>query len=836
MKPENRVRNWIAIMSLVVCAAGSGRAAEDSVLRYDKPIDQKLKRLDHSKSKSKINNRFMLQALPLGNGRFGAMFSGQVDLEYLVFNDITLWMNATRGESELKQSATRTDGKDTLELVRAACREGKFGTGKDSAEALGTKYLASKVPLGNFASFADLEIQTGHNPDKAENYQRELNLSTGVGRVSYQVGGVTYTREYFCSHPQDLFVARYTAEGGELDLTLKAITAHKKHTIEAKGDQLTLRGFTKMTKDDMAFIQTARVVADGGTVTANADGTLRVRGAAEVLIYVAGYTDYLPIYPGFKGRDYEGDTARTLDRAESLGYATLKKNHIADVQPLMQRVELELGVEASGLMTDQLVKQADSREAQKLYFDYARYLQLGCSRDAPVPSNLQGLWNTLQTPWWNSDYHTDINIQMNYWMVETANLPESFAPFVEWVKVQAESGNYTAQGTFGVQDGWTMGLNGNIFGYTGQNNHGRRLSQGGHWLAQHLFEHYAFNQDKTYLEEVYPLMKGAAEFFVGHLAPWRDGSLVVYPTWSPENQFREKEFSKLNKQSWGASYDQQLLVGLFTDCIETSILLDKDPEFRSTLRELMPKLCPQKINPLGHVQEWPDDWPDYEVKHRHLSNMIALHPGRDFSPLMTPELAKACETELKVREGLGGWKASWRSACWARLRNGDEALRYYQDLISGETASDNLLNGGTTFQIDGNLGNGAALPEMLLQSHLRSIDPNATTIEKAAFVPYRADPKRPNHFVAVVPPDILVDAPYILDLLPALPSAWPTGSVKGLRARGGFEVDLSWDNGSLITSTIRASCDGSFRIYYNGKLSQVISLKKGQSRSFPRAK
>jgi alpha-L-fucosidase 2 len=836
MKLEQSVRGLRATLFVTLGLLQIGWADDGSVLRYDQPIDQKLKRLDHTAGRSPINNSFMTQALPLGNGRFGAMFSGHVDVEYLVFNDITLWHQSTRGESELLQSGTRTGGAEALELVRAACREGRFGTGKDAVETLGTKYLASQMQLGNFASFADLEIQTGHDPKGVKDYERELNLSTGVGRVRYTLGGCTYTREYFCSHPQDLFVARYTADGGTMDLRLKAITAHEKHTIVAKGNELTLHGFTKMTKDDMAFIQTARVVTDGGKVTANADGTLQVSGARDVIIYVAGYTDYLPVYPAFKGRDYKGDTVRTLDLAETLGYAALKKNQVEDVQSLMQRVELDLGVEPSGLTTDELVRQDDPREAQKLYFDYARYLQLGCSRDAPVPSNLQGLWNTLQTPWWNSDYHTDINIQMNYWMIETANLPESFSPFVEWTKVLAESGKHTAKGTFGVENGWTVGLNGNIFGYTGQNVHGRRLQQGGHWLSQHLFEHYAFNQDTAYLEEVYPTLKGAAEFFVEHVAPWRDGSLVVYPTWSPENQFLEKEFGKLNKVSWGASYDQQLLVGLFTDCIEASLVLDRDPEFRQTLRELMPKLCPQKINKLGHIQEWPDDWNDYEVAHRHLSHMIALHPGRDFSPLMTPELAKAAETELTVRVGLGGWKAAWRACCWARLRNGDEALRHYQDLVGGERASLNLLNGGKTFQIDANLGNGAALPEMLLQSHLRSIDSTADAIEKAAYVPYREDPNNSNHFIAVVPPDDLVKAPYILDLLPALPSAWPKGGVKGLRARGGFEVDMEWKDGRLVQATVHAKRDGRFRIYDQGTLSRVISLKQGQSMVWPEKK
>jgi len=353
-------------------------------------------------------------------------------------------MNSTRGESEFKQSGSPADGKDYLELVRAACRDGRFGTKEGSIESLGTKYLASKQELGNFAPFADLEIRTGHDPSAADDYRRALDLSTGLGSVRYTVGDIKYSREYFCSHPQDLFVARFTADGGTMDLVLQARTAHKKSTIESIGREIHLRGFASMDRDDMAFMQAVRVAASDAKVEAKADGTLHVSGATEVILFVAGYTDYLPKYPEFKGRDFEGDTLRALQQAEELGYTALKSNHVADVQSLMQRVQLDLGVETSGLTTNRLVKEGDPRELQELYFDYARYLQICSSRDAPVPSNLQGLWNTLLVPPWQSDYHTDINVQMNYWMVETANLPESFSPFLQWTKVLAESGRHSA--------------------------------------------------------------------------------------------------------------------------------------------------------------------------------------------------------------------------------------------------------------------------------------------------------------------------------------------------------------------------------------------------------
>ena len=254
----------------------------------------------------------------------------------------------------------------------------------------------------------------------------------------------------------------------------------------------------------------------------------RSRLQTQVTIILAGYCDYAPVYPSFKGRDFKSDCETTIEAAAKLGYEALKKSHVDDVSALMNRCQLKLGFDASGLTTDKLVK-AGGVELENLYFNYSRYLQLSCSRGAPVPSNLQGLWNSDLKPAWNCDYHTDINVQMNYWMVDPANLSESFRPFADWTKILAESGAHTARETFGIDKGWSMGLNGNVYGFTAQNSHGRRHQQGGHWICQNLFDHYCFNRDREYLEEIYPILKGSAEFFVEFLAPWKDGTLVVYP-------------------------------------------------------------------------------------------------------------------------------------------------------------------------------------------------------------------------------------------------------------------------------------------------------------------
>jgi alpha-L-fucosidase 2 len=765
----------------------------------------------------------------MGNGRLGAMFSGGIDTEHLLINDITLWMNAKRGQDAVEQSGTRIVASEDLEIVRQAYRDEKYGTKAGSMESLATEYLSSTEPLGNYAPFSDLFISTGHDPASVQDYQRSLDSRTGLGTVSYSIGNGNFKREFFCSYPDDVVVARYTAEGAKLNLTIKTTTKHKKATVKAAGNRIVLTGATAMVQDDVEFMQVVQIDTADGNVKPQSDGSIQVTGASEVTIILAGYCDYLPIYPSFKGRNFKTDSFQTLEKAASAGYDTLRKRHVDDVSSLMNRCQLELDFKPSGKTTDQLVKQT-SVELENLYFNYSRYLQLSCSRGAPVPSNLQGLWNEDLKPAWNCDYHTDINVEMNYWMVDPANLSESFRPYVEWMKVLAESGAYSARETFGISKGWSMGLNGNVFGFTAQNVHGRRNQQAGHWLCQNLFDHYAFNQDRAYLEEIYPILKGAAEFFVEFLAPWKDGTLVVYPTWSPENTFLAKEFSKLNKQTYGAAWDQQLVLNLFTDCIEAATVLGCDAAFRKTLQDMIPKLSPQKIGQHGQLQEWPEDWDNPKDTHRHISHLIALHPGRDISPLTTKELYEASLVTMAHRgDQSTGWSTGWKTCFWARLHDGDHAHKIYQFLTS-KRAYPNLFDFHPPFQIDGNFGGTAGVCEMLLQSQLRSVNNSANTIEEAAFVAYRKDPKAPTHFVPVVPNENLAEAPYILDLLPALPSAWPNGKINGLKARGGFEVDLEWKNGQLVQATIRANRDGKFRVYSNGKLSEVIALNKGDSK------
>ncbi|EMI54974.1 glycoside hydrolase family 95 protein [Rhodopirellula sallentina] len=815
---------------LIALSLDAAHADERYVLQYDAPaIDQSLA----EQPRRAKGLGYIQTALPLGNGRLGAMFSGGIDTEHLLINDITLWMNAKRGLGEVEQSGTRKVAPEDLETVLQAYRDGKYGTKPGSMESLATKHLASVEPLGNYAPFSDVWISTGHESDEVQNYRRSLDSRTGLGTVTYEIGRGRFRREYFCSHPHDVVVVRYTAENATLNLNVKTTTKHPISEVKTDDGQIVLTGQANMARDNVDFMQFVYIDGGDADLSPRPDGSVDISDADEVTIYLAGYCDYLPDYPTFKGRDYQSDCESAITNAVEIGFESLAQKHIDDVAALMDRCRLELDFEPSGLTTDKLVANDSSRELENLYFNYSRYLQISCSRDAPVPSNLQGLWNDSLRPPWNCDYHTDINVEMNYWMVDPANLSESFRPFVKWTKILAESGAHTARQTFGVRNGWSVGLNGNIFGYTAQNVHGRRSQQAAHWLCQNLYDHYAFTQDQVYLEEIYPIIKGAAEFFVEFLRPYHDGTLVVYPTWSPENSYLVKQHGKLNKQAYGASWDQQLLLNLFTDCIEASTILNRDDAFRQQLKDIIPKLCPQKIGKHGQLQEWPEDWDNPKDTHRHISHLIALHPGRDISPLTTKELHQAALVTMKHRgDQSTGWSTGWKTCFWARLHNGEKAHQIYR-FLTAKRAYPNLFDFHPPFQIDGNFGGTAGVCEMLLQSHLRSINADATTIEEAAFVAYRKQETNPDHFVPVVPSESIAEAPYILHLLPALPPAWSDGHIEGLRARGGFEVDVTWQNGTLASAKIHSPRGGSFRLYANGTLSKTIDLRAGQTIAWP---
>ena len=817
----------ITLSFLLLAGSAITACAGDLTLHYQQPaID------DVSQKYGKGRSKYIQTALPLGNGRLGTMFSGGVATERLLFNDITLWQGAKRGQAPITQAGALEGAHKNLEKVRDAYREGKIGSGPESMESMATEYLSTREPLGSYTRFTNLSIETGHELKDVQNYKRALDLETGLGTVEYDLGGSSYKRELFVSHPHDTSIIRFTSTEAPLTLTLNVNMVHTPGEIQFSENTLLVPGSVKMVEDDIQFMHGVYIEAPNGTVS-ETNGAVTITGSQEVTFYSAAYTDYLPVFPAFKGRDYINDVTNKLQEVKTLGYDALKNTHVADISALMGRCEFDLNFKPSGLPTDALIKKG-GLELEVLHFQFARYLQLGCSRTAPVPSNLQGLWNADYTAMWNGDYHTDINLAMNYWLPDLSNLSDCFRPYVEYMKMVSETGKINARETFGVNKGWSMGLNGNVYGFTAQNEHGRRNQQAGHWLCQNLFEHYNFNPSQEYLEEIYPIMKGAVEFFTEFLAPIHDGSLAVFPTWSPECHYNPEnpdQSGKMrrNKQCYGAAWDQQLILNLFTDYLEAAAKLGNlDPELQVTVKEIIPQLSPQKIGRHGQVQEWPQDWDDPKNTHRHISQLIALHPGRDISPLTTPELHEGALVTMAHRgDDATGWSVGWKTCFWARLHNGDRAHNIYKLLLKRKVHP-NLFDFHPPFQIDGNFGAAAGVCEMLLQSHLRSINPDANTVAEAAYVAYQPSEDK-KVFTPLVPPADLATAPYILHLLPALPSDWKQGSMKGLKARGGLLVDLSWENGALSTASITAEQDATFRIYDGDTLTSNITLKKGES-------
>lgn len=824
------------LLAVLIAACSQKKTALEShpivpagyLIHYEKPGSNDFSNIKKHKERSDAG--YMQEALPLGNGRLGLMFNGGVEEEYLLINEITLWMNAKRGMGEAEQSSVRMGSYKNFPKVQQAYQEERFGIGENSMEAIATKYIATQEPLGNYGPFTNLTVRTGHDANAVSNYQRSLDIQNAIGRVSYDLDGTHYTREYFCSHPDQLIAMKYTSNDNPLDLQLQIGTEHQVVEYQKQDHAVVLIGMGHMEKDSVYFAQTLKIDPGKGNVAIGEAGSISIQNTQEAKVYLSAYTDYLPTYPSFKGRDFINDSKKEIADFYAAGadYDKLKQTHQQGFSSIINQLELVLDYEPSGLSTDSLLDAGGSVEYDNLYFNYGRYLQLSCSRDAPVPSNLQGLWNTETKPMWNCDYHTDINVAMNYWMVETANMPNSFDPYVAWMKILAESGQHTAKEAYGVDRGWSIGLNSNIFGFTAPNVHGRRMQQAGAWLSQHLFEHYAFGRDKEFLQEVYPIMKGAAAFYLDFLAPWKDGTLVVYPTWSPENAYLDEEHGKLNKQAYGATFEQQIVLNLFTDCLEAATILGVDKDFIKEIEATIPKLNPQKIGRFGQIQEWPDDRDKEGDSHRHMSHLFAMHPGRDWSPLTTPELAAASKVVLNTRGKGEGWSTAWKATLWARMLKGEKAHAYYRQLLETSTYS-NLFNFRYPIQIDGNFGGAASVCEMLLQSHLRSSNEEATTVKEAAYVAYQPSENDSLTYRPMVPDTPLFEAPYILHLLPALPKAWANGEVKGLRARGGLEVDMVWKENQLTSAKITAKQNTTFRIFVSDKLSPNITLEKGES-------
>lgn len=739
------------------------------------------------------------QALAVGNGRLGAMVFGGVDKETLQLNEITVW------SGRLEEAADRVDAHTRLPEIRTLISDGKY---TEATKRMAAHMTAAnggwygKGSYGSYQTLGNLDLTFTH-AGKPSKYRRWLDIAEAVAGVSYEADDKTWTREVFSSAPDQVVVMHVAcSEKGSVNLTAGLSRVKFAETAQTAPNTLTMTGSSMGQPGDLRYEAQLRVIPVGGKID-HAGGLLRVENADEVVLLIAAGTDYALNYAKkYKGADPHSAVTSALDKASRRRYPALKTDHVKDHARYFSRVTLDLGRNANAsLPTDERLRKfaagADDPSLISLFYQFGRYLLISSSRpDNVLPSNSQGIWGDGLSLPWGCDYKANINFQMNYWPAETANLSECHLPMIRLIEAMVPPGQKTAKAYFDAP-GWLMAYTTNAWGWTAPGPAGPwgPFFCGGAWTCQHLWEHFAFTRDGAYLKRAYPVMKGAAEACLHMLIPDGNGKLITSPSTSPENRFKTDD-GQLGWACDAPAGDRQIIWELFLNTSRAAEILGVDIEFRTKLDEARSKIRPPEIGRGGQIQEWGKDWDlnAPEPRHRHITHLFALHPGRQISPLTTPELANAAKVTLNTRgDQSTGWSQAWKINCWARLHDGDRALKLIREQLQVvETTQTNYQKGGGTyvnlfdahppFQIDGNFGALSGITEMLLQSHL--------TFET------RANP----------------GDRYVLHLLPALPSSWKDGAVRGLRARGGVEIDLRWTGGKLAEATLRPTASGVWRL------------------------
>ena len=770
------MRFLVPAVGLALCLA-TDVVAQDTTIWYEQPAAA------------------WVEALPIGNGRLGAMVFGGVPEERIQFNEQTLWTGINRSQGW--RDAERRDERQ-----------------RDGA-------------MGAYQPFGDVLLRFPPDHRGATAYRRSLDLSTGIAAATYRVGDVTYSREVFSSHPDRLVVIRLTADRpASLTFRIELNDASRPPlppaATTASGSQLAFTGALSNPKpaepadlrwNGMAYGAELRVISDGGA-TAAVDGGLNVTRADVVTILLAAATDYIPEPSrNYKGEPPAAKLRATLDESSKKPYETLRDNHVADFRSLFGRVHLRLGgTPASALATDQRLirygKGGEDPALEALLFQFGRYLLISSSRPGGLPANLQGLWNQNPTPAWYSGYTTNINVQMNYWPAEPTNLAECHTPLFDWIDDLAAAQKLNPDPRLVTSVGWVIYSTNNPLG----GNSGWALHlPGSAWLSQHLYEGWAFGGDRQFLAaRAYPHLKALTEMWDARLVEDGSGQLVAPEGWSPEHgPVRRPDGTTFIKEGdrtpqAGASYDQQIIHDLFSNFLDASAALNVDPDLRRRIGERRARLLGPKVGRWGQLQEWREDVDDPTQDHRHLSHLFAVYPGRQIGPLIDETLAEAARVTLDAKsDKSAGWSRAWKISLRARLLDGNRAGKLLRSVLEfapvdgkGSGTLPNLFGAGPPFQIDANFGYTAGVAEMLVQSHLRGDDGRRE-----------------------------------IQLLPAIPDTWTSGEATGLRARDGFTVDQTWKDGKLVAATITSQLGRPFRIRY-GTRTVDHSLAAGQSLTF----